>query len=248
VQRNVIAPGAYAATIKIADGAGTRWLVPVNASAPILKGLWIGTVAIQKVGEVHNDTSTDPTPVAAEFQFRILLHVDKDGQVRLLKEVIQMWQDGTNGDPGHFVLLTDDSLIPQYKGVSLQDGELVGRRISSVAYDFPGHYVDMNGSFGGMLSCSIVLEPDFPTNPFKHKYHPDHDNLSADYKSPKEEAYRITRKITFDFEIPDGTQLGAGYSIMGGTYREEVMGLHKNPIIAEGEFSLNLANVTDVLN
>jgi hypothetical protein len=248
MQRDVIAPGTYAATLKIADDAGTRWLVPVNASAPELRGLWIGTVAIQKVGEVHSDSTTDPTTVAAEFQFRILIHVDKDERIRLLKEVIQMWQDGNNGEPGHFVLLTDDSLIPQYKGVSLQDGELVGRRISSVAYDFPGHYVDMNGSFGGMLSCNIVLEPDFPTNPFKHKYHPDHDNLSADYKLPTEEAYRITRKITLGFENPDGTELGAGYSILGGTYREEVMGLHKNPIIAEGKFSLILATVTDVLN
>ena len=36
-----------------------------------------------------------PTPTKSEFKLRLLLHVDNTGQARLLKEVVQMWRDGT---------------------------------------------------------------------------------------------------------------------------------------------------------
>ena len=52
---------------------------------------------------VRVGVNTNPTPVGAAFDMRVLLHVDGNGQTRLLHEVIQMWQDGTydtlsNGD------------------------------------------------------------------------------------------------------------------------------------------------------
>jgi hypothetical protein len=82
--------------------------------------------------------SMAPTPTGSEFNLRLLLHVDGNGQTRLLKQVIEMWQDGTSTNdvdgntvlvtPGHYVLLTDDSLIGQFTGVSARDGVPVGRR------------------------------------------------------------------------------------------------------------------------
>jgi hypothetical protein len=278
IKRSAFQAGEYADTLEILQEGGSRWLVPVTASAPEVKGLWIGTVTIEQVSQAQNyrhdcdedgknpgaagnhelclddhglpigDAGDTLSPVSEPFEYRILLHEDGAGQVRLLKEVIQMWQPGTDTQPGRHVLLTDDTLIPRYQGVALRDGRAVGRRLSTVAYDLPGQSLLMAGSFGGTLTTTLVLEPGAPSNPFRHKYHPDHNNLSADYRSPRAEAYRVERVLTLTFDLGDGGELGAGYADAGGTYTEVVTGLHKNDIVATGRFELRHAAATDVLN
>ncbi len=180
-----------------------------------------------------------PSGRASEFPLRLMLHVDGGGTVRLLKQVIQMWQNGTTqrdaddpdtrilDRPGHVVLLTDDELIPSFQGATLRDGIPVGRRLSTAAFDFAGNDLMMSGGFGcdaGTLTASITLDRNFPTNPYRHPFHPDHDNLSGrgagmicrggseagdtcagDADCPGgtcaevEEAFDITREITLAF-------------------------------------------------
>ncbi len=277
-------PGNFEHTLEITSSAGSRWLIPVTASAPPLHSLWVGTVTIDQVSQAQNyqhdcvdekvdgeylpnlatqgsgydlcrdaegfpvgDSGSVLTPVAAEFSFRIILHRDTANQVRLLKDVIQMWEDGVDGAPGHYVLLTDDTLIPNYKGVTLRGGEAVGRRISTMAYDFPGDTLDMSGLLGQSLSATLNLAPTAPSNPYRHYYHPDHNNLAVDYATPNNEAYGITRTMELTFtESTD--QIGSGYDYMEGSYREVVSGLHKYPIIAAGHFSLRHSAPTEELN
>jgi hypothetical protein len=279
-------PGTnYQSVLEITNNFGSRVLLEVSAdkqqadtlgSATPFAGLWVGSASVSNVCEVNSLLNpTNPTPVKSGFDLRLLIHVDTNGVARLLKEVIQMWQNGTmitNADgstvmdkPGRYVLVTDESLIPQYQGATLRDGVPVGRRISSVGFDFDGgtsNCLAMAGAFAtnGALQATVVLEPDFPTNPFRHKYHPDHDNLDADFNpmtpdaTGSKEAYRITRQIELQFSAQDpaGTasveSLDYGYQVMGGTYRETVTGLHKNPIVAQGQFRLTRLAVTGVLN
>ena len=87
------------------------------------------------------------------------MHVDAGGQARLLKEVTQMWKQGTTKPdpqdpsrqvvdvPGRYVWLTDPSLIPNYRGAALRDGVPVGLRLSTIAYDFPENDLPMTGAF-----------------------------------------------------------------------------------------------------
>ncbi len=200
----------------------------------------------------------------SEFAMRLLIHVDSVGQVRLLKQVIQMWEDGTTrpdpGDPefevddtpGRFVLLTDDTLIDDFAGSTLRDGRQVGRRISSAHYDYPGNDLEMTGDFGGTstLSATIELSPNFPTNPYRHKFHPDHDNLGQQ-SVPVEEAFAITRDIELVFSDTDPTGLNSpdyGFSTVAGSYSEEIAGLHRNTIRVEGTFRLQRAMLIAELN
>ena len=88
----------------------------------------------QYAGERGMAVANAVEPTASEFQFRVLIHIDASGQARLLKEAILMSDPVT----GQGVLLTDSAHAGQFVGVGLQDGELVGRRVSSVAYDFAG--------------------------------------------------------------------------------------------------------------
>ena len=55
----------------------------------------------------------------------------------------------------------------------------------------------MTGGFaiGNTNKCTIVLEPNFATNPFKHRFHPDHDNLDPTFQHFEPEAYRVVRSI-----------------------------------------------------
>jgi len=96
----------------------------------------------------------------------------------------------------------------------------------------------------------LYLPANHPTNPFRHRRHPDHTT-----------GINITRVIRFDFDATEGGALesaGYGVNVIRGTYREEIFGLHKplgpNPdtqpigLKTEGRFELNRISVIDTLN
>jgi len=237
-------------------------------------GLWVGTVTIDAVS---NPTSgsvnpTKPLPVASPFRFRLIVHVDETGQARLLQQVLQMWKKGAfipnpedptsstyildPNNPGRAVLLTDDSLIPQFSGVALRDVKLVGRRISTAAFGFR-QPIDMVGNFGAVgttLTCTVVLDYQDPLNPFKHKYHPDHDNWDARYEHvlPEgKESFTVTRQIGLGFTASDPEGLVSaewGDEQVGGIYTEAISGLHRSTIYVRGTFRLQHVSDVGVLN
>jgi hypothetical protein len=224
-------------------------------------------------GLVHEEqmrlaAGVTPTAVAQAFKLKLMLHVDTNGTTRLLKEVIQMFAAGatvpdTDGGntqtPGHYVLLTDESLIPRFGGAQVVDGKSIGRRISTADYDFPSpptnNFLAVSGQFAisNLLTTSITLSPNFPTNPFRHKFHPDHDNLGPDFKqtAARPEVYEVRRDIEI---MPTPTDPGGktapeyGDDTIGGTYKETVMGLHKTNIVTAGTFSLKRISSVGVLN
>lgn len=263
--------------------AGSSGSPPANPTEETREhaGLWVGTVTLNAVTEVNSGTlvtnivsqsitrsgsTTNPTPTRAPLSMRLLVHVDTNGVTRLLKEVIQMWKDGTTTNagggfvstatPGRYVLVTEEGLISQFKGSDLRDGQSVGRRLSTASYDWDGtnSTVVMNGRFavGNQVQCSLILQPNTPTNPFRHKYHPDHDNLNAQYDGPslRPEAYAVTRDITLQLAPNDSTAISPdyGYSVIAGVYREKLSGLHRDPIYVNGSFRLTRVSTTQVLN
>ena len=286
VRRSQMTNDLYATVLEVRDGAGTLYHLPVTAQRPaglagqntgggaipvaLQAGLWVGDVTVNAVAETYNNP-TNPTPVSAPFDLRMILHVDTNGTTRLLREVIQMFRVGTYtnnaagqqvlSQPGQYVLLTDDTLLSQFTGAALRDGTPVGRRISTASFDFdpPGgtNYIVMNGGFGvnNTLGCSITLAPATPTNPFLHRYHPDHDNLDAFYQplsaNVPQEVYTVTRQIQLQFTPTDpaGTpSTDYGYNTIGGVYNETIQGIHRNPLVSRGTFHLTRVVTTPVLN
>jgi hypothetical protein len=280
------ADALYESLLQLTDGAGTRWLVPVTAHGlqdypggsqfrpaglpPNPRaGLWVGSAVIRKISQPSNlDDANLPRSTASEFQFRLVVHVDRNGQAQLLQKVLLMWKNGTytnNTDgiqvldqPGRYVLLTDERLAPNFTGAALRDGEPVARRYSSAAFSFRSPILmTANGVFGGANStftCPVLLDYDDPLNPFKHKYHPDHDNFTErfDQKLPEGvESFTVNRQVQLQFSAtdPDNTTLaGWGDNQLGGTYRETITGLHKNTLNIEGTFRLQRASRVAVLN
>lgn len=281
IRRKDMATTNYQSVLEVTDTLGTYYRLGVTAAkalpatgAAANVGLWVGTATITNVSEAHSTNAALPTPVKSGFDLRLLVHVDTNGVARLLKDVIMMWKDGTytnnaqgvkvTSSPGYSVLLTDDSLLPNYTGSALRDGTSVGRRLSSVDFDFPPHqgtnnFLPFTGTFaiGSSISNRVIIAPDFATNPFKHKYHPDHDNLDARFLLAKDEAYRIQRDFTLAFSSsPPVDEVGSlgldlqdfGYSVLGGTYTETIQGLHRTNIVASGYFRLKRVAEIGVLN
>jgi hypothetical protein len=69
---------------------------------------------------------------------------------------------------------------------------------------------------GHVVSVRVdVAHDDQASNPFLHTYHPDHDNLSADFTSVQpvgRESYRIRREMKLTFELP-----GSGFASLTRT-------------------------------
>lgn len=276
-------------------GGGVRLLVPVTAqglqsyqpAAAALQGqapeppadnlslkhtgLWIGSASIKEVSQPIGHDPSKPLPTASDFQFRLMVHVDGNGRVRLLQKILQMWLAGTTkpdptdpsknivDQPGRFVLLTDDRLIPNYAGATLRDGRAAARRFSSAVFGFKEPLVMTNeagafGEAGGQFSCPVVLSYDDPLNPFKHRYHPEHDNLDDRFgaKLPEgRESFTVTREVSLEFSAkdPEGIDTpGWGDTRIGGLYREKISGLHKDALHIQGVFNLHHASRLEVLN
>ncbi len=178
-------------------------------------------------------------------------------------------------NPSQLVLLTDRSLISQYEGVVSSGQELVGRRFSSAAFGTSPPNATQSAKYHSTLNstqfpvvmsadinatsptvtCTIVTDYDDPLNPFKHKYHPDHDNLSERFDALLEEgreSYQITRVISLEFTPQDpfgrASLAGWGDTIVGGKYTETVTGIHRYPIRSSGYFMLNYILGTTTLN
>lgn len=253
-----------AAGNKTATGAGitaNSWKAgPIFPQAPSLPqglnltqnpraaGLWIGEVVLNRVNEVQkavNGAAEEVSPVGKEATIRIMLHVDATGQVRLLKDLIvmQTQAQGVPLPPAKPVLVTDPSQIHKYEGVVTRGGKKVGLRYSTVAFDFPGFDMTMIGGIGPGAACGGRIDIDklAPTNPYRHKYHPDHG-----------EGFDIIRLFSLQFDGLPSDPLAAapGYGVnrITGIYRESVAGLHKITLKTEGVVTLNRISTVSTLN
>jgi len=271
--------GSAASVLEFTDSKGNRVRVPVTAvSSPInsYRGLWTGVASLSLVSQV-SDTNPDPEakPTTSELNLNLIFHQDRNNQVRLLKQVLMMSQEGTRNpdgtvrQKGRYVALTNDKLIPNYQGFAQRDGAGIGRRLSAIGFDyapstdasfgtdFDDTALKCSGSISGTIVCKLILEssPEYtsPTNPFLHAFHPDHDNKGSDYKTFKQEVNRIVRDVTLEFDTtprvnPDNPPPGWGVSVLGGTYTERISGLARDPIRVQGNFTLRLASDVDALN
>lgn len=97
------------------------------------------------------------------------------------------------------------------------------------------------------LEGTLRLAASHPTNPFRHRRHPDH-----------RVGFDVTRKLRLDFDgEAGGTLERAGYGVdrITGVYREEILGLHKplGPardvgLRVEGKFQLQRLALIETLN
>lgn len=272
INRSQFNGATYASILDLVSDNGMQIVLGVRANKSVasaggttsLAGLWVGNAVIEEVSEpAHMTSPSQTTPVKSPLTLRLLIHVDGGGTARLLKEVTQMMKPATytttleglkqEASPPKPVLVTDDRLLSQFQGSVLKGGKLVGRRWSTAGYDFEAGtngFAVFNGVFAqnNTVSTTLNIPSSLPTNPFLHRYHPDHDNLDAQFKGAKEEAYPFTRQLTLTLGGADTAEPGAGYRVMTGVYQEQVKGVHRSDIYLKGTFRLQRVVNLGVLN
>ena len=209
---------------------------PVSAA-----GLWTGDVIIQRVGHTRTG-ATDPTQ--GEAQLRLLLHADATGKVRLLKQVIL----GRPVEPGADVLLftTPERMVGKPVARSVKN-EAFAQRLATVAYDFKDtdgtddHALDLAGSLanGQVITGTLQLDPKHPTNPFRHKFHPDHANEGN-------AAFEVFRDIRLTVSGAPSTK--DGVLTLSAQYEETLRGLHRANLIVRGTVQLTRISTATTLN
>jgi len=225
-------------------------------------GLWVGTVVLDKVNRAKmfgsstpewepNALMTAPHP----FQFRLIVHVDASGNVKLLKQVFtaKRTPDAEESD-----LLTDRETAISYRGL-YPDATI--SRTASANFPFMDPLPLAGGEFMGAdatLSGTFTQEYDDRTNPFVHSFHPQHDNVEFRNKTPYDmpsgdlgkgeyESWGVTRTVTLKFLADDplnATGQDWNRLVTGGEYSEEINGLNGQlkPILTKGIFRLSKVN------
>lgn len=264
--------GQYESVLQLSDGSGGQFRLPVKAVAdPSPTGLWVGNVTLTKVSEVARPNDLTTTPTSSEFNFRVIVHVDELGNPTLLQKVYLLQEEQQLDTsvppkvvrPERYVLVTRDDLLDGLSGVTIRDGKFVGRRITAPAFsgvdldsDTIADPVPMVGNVtpGATLQATLNTDYQDPLNPFVHIFHPDHDNLDERYENTRaegKESFSFSRALTLSFETQDPEQLGLpewGDTVIGGTYREEITGVHKRTIRVEGTFRLSRVSRIGKLN
>lgn len=210
---------------------------------PAAVGLWIGEVSLRNV--TYQPTGV-AEPTQGQAQMRVILHVDATGKVRLLKDAILAAKAGNLNER---MVITKASLLaslPVQRGAPVNAA--VAERFSTVAFDFTDNdanptdaALDLEGGLGQNLECGglVVLDKSHPTNPFRHKFHPDHANEGAN-------AYTIQRALKLQFI--SAIQNTAGADQLPGTYEETITGLNRAPLKVQGTVTLTRVSSASALN
>ncbi len=207
-------------------------------------GLWVGYAILNKVSMAYTNNTPQPTP--AQLSFRLIVHQDTNGIARLLqKATVMMNKEGTT----NLVVITDDKYIPQFISSDPQDYSVEGQRFSSVVFGMRTPEEMSYNQSPSSLSASVFIGYDDPFSPFKHLYHPDHNNL-YNYETKLAEgiqSFDVTRDIVMEFSADPVGMASAtawGDTVVGGVYKESIDGLYHTTLNVEGNFVLN--QVSDV--
>jgi hypothetical protein len=170
--------------------------VPVRALKTDLSGLWMGEALVSEVESKAQGNSI--TPVSRPFPLRWLVHVDSSGTARLLSQVY-VGRLAAGGASAGICTKESGLLVADLKNA---------RRLSAAHLPLDS-VTACTGTLAvpSTLTASISTAKSDATNPFTHKYHPDH---KAD------EAYDVTRQISFQFTAvpPEEARV---FTIAGGT-------------------------------
>lgn len=237
-------PGSNIATGTAINGRLVKTLSPQTLAA--LTGH--AHIAVERLGQMVacGDLLVGaPTKFAdgggSEFRFRLLLRVDANGVVDLLPHYI-------------FANTDDKAAFPRLSSPALSIADAIAGSGNFIA--------------GNEIRFLVDIASQDPLNPFKHKYHPDHDNLDAKFEpfDPTQlspyywESFGVKRTIALtlkndpafegmtaeEIERLSG-ELDWGGENWGGDYAEVIEGLHQNDITVKGYFVIHHALAGDAL-
>jgi hypothetical protein len=205
-------------------------------------GLWVGKAELNAVSFVtFNETAggeaaTDPHPASDTFPLRLILHAGRDGVTRLLSRAILAAETLPDDSVVSRIYADEEDVPSTSEGVT---------RVSSPAFGLTPPVALSGTGFGTSLAGAYVIGYDDPVNPFKHVYHPAHDNRRAEDGSvlPEgAESYSISNRIELAWGPPpdhgNGATLWNPDETTTGTYTHVISNLRQVPVTVRGAFTL----------
>lgn len=233
----------YASVLRIRDSANLSDVsLPVSAQPASSAGLWLVNTSVNQVDPTAGGGSTTSQP----FPLLFLTHVDAEGNARLLSQAF-VGKLRSAGNP--LGICVSEENVLGFSETDLKPVRYFAAQIPTSINSIVG-----SGSFatGDTATWTIPIAHNEPTNPFVHTYHPDHDNRDAKGNALPAgvESYAINRTCNFTFtdSPPDGRYIaGWGSTVLGGTYQETVVGLHKQNLQVRGTFQMRrVSEVADI--
>ncbi|TLD69066.1 hypothetical protein FEM03_19550 [Phragmitibacter flavus] len=252
----------YLVQASIAGGSSYQQYLPLRARSDLamvaaagapLPGLWVGDVVMTHATSlVAGKAGSGPRleSVRRPMRYRVILHGDAGGQTRLLEHATLMKkQQASDQLPDEFVVVVDDTKIPDFIGIEQRGGKLVGKRFDTAGYDLPRSVLPtvqdeanpnfapatlsteyllslpLNGALapGGVITTqpnSLVLDAWHRTHPYRHVFNPEHAK-----------GFRIIREMRFEMDAAGSPEAdrtpGFGASALSGVFEESVYGLTK---------------------
>jgi hypothetical protein len=223
-------------TVTISGGGGSG----ATASVVVLPNGRLQQLTLTNGGSGYTSNPTvtiapptgRPGQVPASFSVPLLLHRDSAGLTRLVQQVFIASQSSG------VLLAPAESLLPV--------GVKASGRMSVASLPAGTVRSATSGSIGrsGSSVFEILLDYDSDSNPFVHRFHPDHDNLDARFETKLpagRESLTVKRTVTLEFlpSVAGVTDPSWGSTMLGGTYTEVVEGLRPVPITISGSFVIN---------
>lgn len=246
---DIVSSGDGTRLLAVEGGGAIYTLNRTNASYTVDSAT--GLVTDQGGRHLASGTNISLAKVANPFPLRLILHNQTAAsQISLLQHVYV----GPGANTNITVVATRESLLDSTQLAA-------ARRISATHLPFSraNNFWTNSGTFNpGNVVVFTVVESykDQTGNPFLHTFHPDHDNLDANFKTvlPRGvESYDITRTIKLTF-APAGTDfasLTAAAQSRSGTYEETMtigaQGSASRDFRLSGSFSLQLISPVGTL-
>jgi hypothetical protein len=236
--------------VQVSSTCGSFHQVPVSAAfargtdqaAAFPYGLWVGQADITHVSfsgfstNAAGESPTEPLRVSSPFPLRLILHASQDGTMRLVdRALVATLQESGNLAVNR--LFTDETRVPAGANVSMRLSSPAFGRITPVTLSGTGFLRSLQGVY--------AVGYDDPTNPFKHLYHPDHDNkhpVTGAKLAEGIEGFSITNQVVLTWSTNSMrgpfTALWNPDETTTGTYEQVISNLRHVPIRLRGEFVL----------
>jgi len=242
--------GTWQSILQIESSCGSFVRVPISARygqpseryAAWPYGLWVGEAELSAVSFVafseaaSGEAATVPCPASDTFPLRLILHAGRDGATRLLSRAILAAEPLPDNNIAYRIYTEEKDVPATAAGVT---------RISSPAFGLTPPVRLSGGGFGSLLAGTYVIDYDDPVNPFKHVYHPAHDNRRAEDGSvlPEgTESYSISNRVELVWGPPpdggDSATLWNPDETTTGTYTHVISNLRQVPVTVRGAFTL----------
>lgn len=198
---------------------------------------------------------SEKSPTGGKFRLRLPIHRDREGRTRLLQRVVSAGSTSENGTFNYKLYVgaakppDTDTTIMRISAVCLPTELPVVEASEGNLWEPPAD----NTSEKGAMKFEFTVAANGATSLLRHPYHPQHDGLRWDFKTPapdgddvynykydvKPETFSVKSEIKLKIDYGEGTRLWNPEESYSGTCEWSISGLrHDGNVVVSGPMTI----------